>query len=213
MQKALSGAVTHTIGKQTTDSAQYGADYSSEFRRILDTHVTRRTGNLLEWGAGYTTQILAEFGETIGAEFLLTLDTNSSYLQDVLRPLRQPFVHGAAANETGTCVNDRDHGMNYSSLPLSFGKQFDFIYIDGRRRMECALTASMISHEGTIIALHDYRRDRYQAIRVLFELVEEGPQFLVMRPRRSILSEMRHAMITNVGRFPSPGTTLSFSSR
>jgi hypothetical protein len=187
-------AVTHTIAGKQSSSAQYGDDYAAEFQRILNIYVTRRTGNFLEWGAGYTTRILAEFGTSINAELFLTLDTRKDYLLDVLAPLKQPFIRGEARNDVGNCVNDRDPGLHYSSFPLSLGKQFDFIYIDGRRRMECALTASMVSHEQTIIVLHDYRRDRYVAIRALFELVEEGSQFLVLRPRLSILAEMRHAL-------------------
>jgi hypothetical protein len=41
-----------------------------------------------------------------------------------------------------------------------------------------------MSHHETIVALHDYRRTRYQPVTALFDIVEDGPQFRVLRPKR-----------------------------
>ena len=57
---------------------------------------------------------------------------------------------------------------NYSTFPLTLGKIFDIIIIDGRRRVECAYIASLISNSETFILLHDAWRIRYKALEMLF---------------------------------------------
>jgi hypothetical protein len=54
--------------------------------------------------------------------------------------------------------------------------------------MECAMVATLVSHSGTIVILHDYRRARYQSVRLLFDIIEDGPQFRVMRPSDIVLA-------------------------
>jgi len=71
-------------------------------------------------------------------------------------------------------------------LPISFGGKFDFIFIDGRRRMECAFVAALLASEDAVIVIHDYRRNRYQTILSLFDVVEDGPQFRVLRVKSEI---------------------------
>jgi predicted O-methyltransferase YrrM len=175
--------LTKVIAGKTTDSSEYGDDYVDEFRRVLDTYAPKAK-RFLEWGAGYTTQLLAEHCERTQGELLLTVDNNPAYLRDVVKPLAGfAFLRSKAIDLTGPCTNDRDQGLNYSTFPLSLKTRFDFIFIDGRRRMECALMARMMCHAGSIVVLHDYRRERYQPVRTLFEIVEDGSQFRVMKPR------------------------------
>jgi hypothetical protein len=88
---------------------------------------------------------------------------------------------------TGPCVDDRDTGLNYSTYPLSLGRQFDFIFIDGRRRMECAMMALLMARPDTIVAVHDYRRTRYQPVHAFYRIIEDGPQFRVMVPRSTLI--------------------------
>ena len=46
--------------------------------------------------------------------------------------------------------------------------------------------ATLLSHPDTIVVLHDYRRTRYQPMKALYEVIEDGSQFRVMRLRRDI---------------------------
>src|SRR5215207_445590 len=99
-------------------------------------------------------------------------------------------------------MSQSDPELAYSTSPLLLGEVFDFIYIGGRRRMECALTSALLAHEETIIVLHDYRRGRYQPIRALFDIVEDGVAFRVMKPRRELLPLIREralGIVTDVG--------------
>ena len=179
----MNDTLSHTISGVTSSSNQYGKDYISEFKRVINlaSHIS---GNLLEWGSGYTTRILAEYGANVGCNLLLTIDENKNYLTDVIEPLKEyPFIRGEVLGVTGPCLNDRDQGLNYSSFPLSLGEKFDIIFIDGRRRMECAFVASLVSHRDSLIILHDYRRARYQHVEAMFNVIESGAQFKVMKVR------------------------------
>jgi hypothetical protein len=77
-------------------------------------------------------------------------------------------------------------GIELFQLPARLRPPFDFIFIDGRRRLECALVASLLCHPDTVVVLHDYRRSRYQPVKVIYDIVEDGPQFRVMRLRKDL---------------------------
>jgi hypothetical protein len=165
-------------------SDEYGTDYIAELRRILRQHVKPVTRSYLEWGAGHSTLAILQMREELGIEHFYSIDDNQSYLDQLVAQFPAwTGLHPILADVTGPIGNDRDPGLAYSTIPLSFKRQFDFIFIDGRRRLECAFIASLVSHRATAIALHDYRRERYQPVKALFEIVEDGPQFRVMRTR------------------------------
>lgn len=188
----MSSGASITVDGKVIQPSQYGDDYISEFNRILRTYVTMTTGNLLEWGAGHTTAALVEFCDENACKLLVSVDHNGKYLESVAQPFRsRSYFQAKLLSEAGPCVNDRDQGSNYSSYPLSLGVKFDFVYIDGRRRVECAFITSLLSHARTIVVLHDYRRARYQAVCTLYEDIETGPQFRVMRPRMGLVEEIQ----------------------
>lgn len=178
------------IGGAELKSTQYGSDYSSEFRRILKQYVPPSAKNYLEWGAGYTTKMVVEHIGRSEVDMFVTIDNNASYLRDVVKDIESSYVKPISISIDGPCLSDRDAGYNYSSYPLSLSRKFDFIFIDGRRRVECAFVASLICHDETIIVMHDYRRQRYQSVRALYDVVEDGVQFRVMRRRRGINDHM-----------------------
>ncbi len=175
------------MGEQSLESTRYGDDYLSEFRRIILAHVRPVTRAFLEWGAGNTSLAIAEMREELSVDRLTTIDDNADYLAAVRRQLS--WWSGFEAHHAdlmGPKLSDRDPEANYATLPLTWGRTFDFIYIDGRRRLECALVAWLVGHSQTIVAIHDYRRGRYQPVKALFDIIEDGPQFRVMRAKDRI---------------------------
>lgn len=165
---------------------QYGKAYDLEFRRILRDYASEAT-SFLEWGAGYTTRMIIEHIGNRGVEKFVTIDNNGEYLDKVVSGYRDlGYLDAKAISLTGPCEDDKDTGLNYSTYPLGLGRQFDFIFIDGRRRMECALMALILAKADSVIVMHDYRRTRYQPVHALYRIIEDGPQFRVMAPRPSI---------------------------
>jgi hypothetical protein len=173
---------------QVSDAATlFGADYIPELRRIVDTHAPA-AATFLEWGTGVSTLLFAEIaGERSGA--FVSIDHHAEYARSAVAGIRPPaIVRSLVADLEGPMLGQDDPGCNYSSLPLSLGMDFDFIYIDGRRRIECAHTAFLLSSPSTIVVLHDYRRERYQAVKVLFDVLEDGSQFRVLKAKPSLLA-------------------------
>jgi len=166
----------------------FGPDYLPELRRILQSYVRPRTRAYLEWGTGISTMAILQWRQDLPLDRFFSLDDSEPYMAELLPQLPGwSGFHPITIDLRGTIESDRDPSLNYSTLPLSFGTKFDFIFIDGRRRMECALIASLLCHRETIVLLHDYRRARYQPIMTLFKIVEDGPQFRVMRLRSNLL--------------------------
>ena len=65
----------------------------------------------------------------------------------------------------------RDDSYNYATFPFQYGRAFQLIYVDGRRRNECLLVASELLDATGVVLLHDATRSRYEVGMRLFELV------------------------------------------
>jgi len=61
---------------------------------------------------------------------------------------------------------------SYIEAPLDKGP-FDVILIDGRARVSCASVVKLMSHDNTIIFIHDFNRPEYQDALNFLELVEQ----------------------------------------
>lgn len=171
---------------------EYGTDYLLEFQRVISTFASQGQRSILEWGMGHSTRFFLENRERLQIRALLSLEHNPPYFAEVLKTLpKWQNFHAFCLDLAGPRVDDRDTGPNYSSFPLSLKTLFDVLFIDGRRRMECALVAAQLCHQDSIVLLHDYRRERYQGVRLLFDVVEDGPQFRVMRVRPEVLAISR----------------------
>jgi hypothetical protein len=183
-----------TYGHGRDDDRAEGT-YLGELAEIAGRYCGGRTGNILEWGSGISSLMLSDFLAERQRGYLLTIDHNQPYLRAVVSAASASEVVTALAIDTvGPRESESDLCLSYSTVPLHYPDTFDLISIDGRRRMECALTAALISHEETVVIIHDYRRWRYQSVLGLFDVVTDGEQFRVLRLKpgmRAILLEQR----------------------
>jgi len=189
-------AAGFTFKGKTLNPDEYGKSYLSSFRSVIDRFMRIKTGNVLEWGSGHTTrELLNALNQRSGARLFLTVDDNKEYLNAVTADLEQfRFLRPAHLSLTGPTQGQNDRGPNYSSYPLTLGQQFDFIFIDGRRRVECAYTAAILSHADTVVVIHDYHRDRYQSMLALFDVIEDGEQFRVMKIKPAMRAALDGAL-------------------
>lgn len=192
---------------RTVHESQYGSDYISSLKQILTNHLKAGARSILEWGSGLTTLVLSELGSSWGTEILLTIDNYQAYQESIFLGRMTPsFVKMAALDIDGPSKNQRDPELNYSNFPLSLGRKFDLIFIDGRRRVECAFIAALVSHADTLVIVHDYRRGRYQSMRALFDIVEDGSQFRAMRLRPRVGESLADGYERVIRALPSVGT-------
>lgn len=180
-----------TFKGQRIEAGKYGQRYLAEYRRVLETYAGDAKA-ILEWGSGLTSQIAAMHAATLpGFELFLTIDNKPEYQKAIFAERERPaFLQTVVLDLTGPCQSRADPELAYSTYPLGLGRKFDFIFIDGRRRMECAFIASLLCHETTVVAIHDYKRARYQPALALFDIVEDGVEFRVMRARPAVLASI-----------------------
>lgn len=173
-------------GERRSDA--YGEDYIGEFVRVISAYSPMRPLSVLEWGMGNSTRFFIDERETLNISSLHSIDHAPEYF-NALRSTLPAWngFHSYCLDLMGTKNSDRDPELNYSSFPLLIRKNFDLIFIDGRRRMECALTAAQLCAEDTLVILHDYRRARYQSVRYLFDIIEDGTQFRAMKIKKGLL--------------------------
>jgi len=187
-QFEFNGQVLKEDGNVCDDTIKEGS-YLGDLRALSKLYGNGKTGNILEWGSGITSLMLADLLDQQGNGSLMTIDHNKSYQHAVCKALSERTqVTALTIDLIGPRESQADICLNYSSVPMHFSKQFDFIFIDGRRRVECALTAAFISHAETTVVIHDYRRTRYQPMLALFNVIEDGPHFRVLRVKPEILA-------------------------
>ncbi|WP_431201381.1 hypothetical protein ACQ86E_19640 [Bradyrhizobium betae] len=168
--------------------------YMSEFIFLIDKYSSEKTRNMLEWGAGFTTRWLCALAEKRKAELFVTVDTNAEYLSQVIAFMPpSPYRFEAhAVQEIGeTDDHSRSPAFHYATFPLHFEKHFDLIFVDGRRRNECLMMASILQSDHGHVIVHDYRRKRYEAGMSYFDVVEDFFGFRVLRRRRDLDSFAR----------------------
>lgn len=51
----------------------------------------------------------------------------------------------------------------YVKHPLGLGRRFNFIFVDGRHRRRCLITASKLLAVGGVVVLHDAKREYYHS--------------------------------------------------
>lgn len=151
--------------------------------------LARRAGTperltVLEWGSGESTVVLLDEVNRRKNGQLVTIDHNHVFQEEVLSSiLGKPRLAALTADLIGS-YDPASQDLNYSTTPLKLTSPWDLILIDGRRRLECSLVASLIASPDTIIVLHDYRRARYSPIPTIFGEVQDQPEYRVMKIRK-----------------------------
>jgi hypothetical protein len=174
-------------GGEVRSASMFGLDFLPELARVVDSYAGTASA-ILEWGSGLSTLLLAEIAGLRGGTFV-SVDHNEEYARSVVSRIHPPAtVRLLTCDLTGPKLGQADPGLNYSNAPASLGLDFGFMLIDGRRRLECLFIAFVLSGLDTVVALHDYRRGRYQAALVLFDVIEDGPQFRVLRAKPGLLA-------------------------
>jgi len=133
-------------------------------------HITNDS-KILEYGSGISTNEIAKKCKTI-----LSIEHQEEWynkLKNQLLPnceiiLKKPDLPYTEGGHCGTY----DEFKSYIEAPLSKGP-FDIILIDGRARVSCASIVKLISHENTIIFIHDFHREEYKEALNYLELVEQ----------------------------------------
>lgn len=146
--------------------------------------------DVLEWGAGRSTVGLSAFVGSLGVACRwLTLEYDRTYFRDEAWPLLQAasaparFTYAEewsqpASEEAGIHAVVFDYGVlrpfdpdftadrladlsAYVEFPAGVGRRFDVVFVDGRHRRRCLLTAATVGAARGVTILHDAHRAYY----------------------------------------------------
>lgn len=138
------------------------------FERLLRKYLRTVKPNLiLEWGVGNSTLMMIQ--ECPQAQ-IDTLEHDRDWFLKWELALR-PYSNNVRLHHILL-----DEG--YSTFPRH---EYDLIFIDGRRRVECLKTAKAVVSKTGVVILHDSERERYATGKALFEIVEEEAGTAVMK--------------------------------
>lgn len=130
-----------------------------------------KDSKILEYGSGISTIEIANKCKTIVSieHQKLWYDKNISIIPKncelILKEPDLPYIEG------GHCGTYNEF-KSYIEAPISKGL-FDIILIDGRARVSCASICYKLSHDNTIIFIHDFHREEYQEALNYLELIEQ----------------------------------------
>jgi hypothetical protein len=118
--------------------------------------------NVLEWGAGGSTKHFTEFLTSKKITYDWTaLEYNKNWFERVAA-FNIPNVALALFDVGNDNLKQRNINMDdYVRYPMTLGKKFDFILVDGRKRRRCLINASQLLNAGGVVALHDAQRKYY----------------------------------------------------
>lgn len=126
---------------------------------------------VLEYGSGVSTKEIAK-----KCKFIISIEHQENWYNQLKKELPTncelilktpdlPYVEGA------TC-GSYDEFKSYIESPLNKGP-FDIILIDGRARVSCASICKRLSHDNTIIFIHDFDRAEYQEALNYLDLIDK----------------------------------------
>jgi predicted O-methyltransferase YrrM len=147
-----------------------GKSYMYILRDVLREHEPDR---ILEWGPGYSTGVMHTYRPNAK---IITTEHQESYAEKARD--EHPYAH--VKHE-----KIQDYGKSdYAVWPyLMDVAPFDLIFVDGRRRNECLLTARKVLAENGLVILHDSQRDNYDLGCELYETVREDRRTVLLRPK------------------------------
>lgn len=120
--------------------------------------------DVLEWGAGSSTAYFTRMLRDHGVSYRwLSLEHDRGWYEKVQSDLAGDANVEVKWVETGAdASNWRKIPMDdYVNYPATLGRQFDFIFVDGRKRRRCLLEAKKLLKPGGVVFLHDAHRRYY----------------------------------------------------
>lgn len=127
--------------------------------------------DVFEYGAGGSTVYFPEFLRGRGVPFSWVAAEHSPHWAAVVRAhlaeaglgedaVRVKLIDPADFNPKEEAHRDFPMG-GYVAYPLSLGRRFDVVFVDGRRRRRCLAVAGRVLAPGGVVVLHDAGRAYY----------------------------------------------------
>lgn len=131
-----------------------------------------RPKRILEYGPGLSTQIMRE---ECPEAYIVTVEHQAAFAKLAIDQGHADRV----------VVRQVKRSSTYSAVAYEEAKDglFDLVFVDGRRRIECALAGLSVLSFAGIVIVHDFERWQYRAaLSPIANLLEEYDNTAVLRP-------------------------------
>lgn len=146
----------------------------------------------LEFGSGGSTYLAVLNSEAN----IISIESDENWIKyikewNILNKTDIRYVDIGKVGDWGVPVNDdkKDEWYKYSSdvFKDENAKNADFVFVDGRFRVACALASILNTRENVIIAIHDFWiRPQYHELLKYLEVVEGADTLAVFKKRNNI---------------------------
>lgn len=126
---------------------------------------------IIEWGPGLSTQTMLEICLTSS---IVSIEHEAKWFikaQELKCPRLELILH-----------NLTQPASRYAVCAFDYGP-FDFAFVDGRRRVECALVAMSMLNPGGVVMLHDWCRKEYRVLEYYGRILERKDNTVIFEPR------------------------------
>jgi predicted O-methyltransferase YrrM len=130
-----------------------------------------KNSKILEYGSGVSTFEIAKICEKITSIehqkhwYEQLNNSKPDNCEIIFEAPNLPYIEGI------TCGSYEEF-KSYIEAPITKGP-FDVILIDGRARVACASICNKLSHENTIVFIHDFNREEYLETLKYLDLIEQ----------------------------------------
>jgi len=145
---------------------------------------------VLEWGSGKSTIAIAPLVKQV-----YSIENNKEWFDELKYIVPENVsLNYVPANEEPTGGDDGTYQQfkDYVDFAATLNRKFDIIFIDGRARVACAELAVKLLKKNGLLFVHDmrnpkieYRRDEYEPIFDMFELVDYEFTMYKFKPKKS----------------------------
>jgi predicted O-methyltransferase YrrM len=148
-------------------------DFEDVLRKALRAVKPER---VLEWGPGYSTGVILE-------------ECPNCHLDSIESDADWHQRYQAKFPDVRIRLFPLKSRTEYSVWPLNGAKRYgpyDLVFVDGRRRRECLVTAAQILNPGGVVVLHDADRWQYRdVVEMLFDVLEWGvrKRAVILKPK------------------------------
>lgn len=117
----------------------------------------------LEWGAGRSTVLFPTWMRSTGKQFrYISIEHDPEWHKTVTTHVQTAGLLNVDVRLFACSGDPRVEPMDdYVNHPFTIGKRFDFVFIDGRKRVRCLHVAARLLAPNGVVVLHDAERERY----------------------------------------------------
>lgn len=168
----------------------------SESEREFLINVSKNSSSYLEFGAGGSTFLILKYTNIpkiisveSSLEWLNHLRHFSIISDNENARLKLVYIDIGKTGQWGWPLEyqKKQQFVNYSMFPFINDKKYDFIFIDGRFRVACALQVILNCDMDTKILIHDFNmREKYHVILEFTDVIDTADSMILLKIKKQI---------------------------